>query len=133
MLEQVALPFAESPKRAEISQSMLLRQSDMLAAINLSVNASGLQDNQIYPVLGIEKASWSKSLSGSNHFDANKLDALCNAVGNEVTLEWWAAKRGYKLVKLKSTLEEENESLKKELVEARRENEVIKKFVKETS
>jgi len=132
-LEQVALPIGIKPKEVEISEVVLLNQADMLAAINLAVSSSGLQDNQIHPILEMEKAAFSKSLSGSNHFPAAKLDALCDVVGNEIILEWWAIKRGYKLVKLKSTLEEENELLKQQLTDAERENEIIKKFVKETS
>ena len=131
-MDQVALPLSSKPKAADVDDSVLIRQPDMLAAINLAIQASGLQDNQIYPVLGMEKAAFSKALSGSNHFPSGKLDQLCEVLGNEVVLRWWVLTRGYALVKLKSTLEEENERLRAELNQERREKEIIKEFVRQT-
>lgn len=131
-MDQVALPLSGRPEPADVADSTLLKQADMLAAIRLAIQESGLQDNQIYPVLSIEKAAFSKALGGSNHFPSSKLDQLCDVLGNEVVLRWWALKRGYGLVKLKSTLEEELEQALAERDEALRENEIIREFVRQT-
>ena len=131
-MDQVALPLASKPKQADVDDSVLIKQPDMLAAINLAIQASGLQDNQIYPVLGMEKAAFSKALSGSNHFPSGKLNQLCEVLGNEVVLRWWVLTRGYGLVKLKSTLEEENEQLRADLHEARRDLDKFREFVRQT-
>ncbi|KKM90659.1 hypothetical protein LCGC14_1236390 [marine sediment metagenome] len=130
MLEQVVLPFGPKPLRADVPDETLVKQRDMLGAINLAAAESGLNNEAIYPVLGIEKAAFSKSMSGSNHFPANSLDKFCDAVGNEIVLRWWAQKRGYKLVKLKSTLEEENELLRLEVADLKRDKQTILEFAK---
>ena len=129
-MDQVALPLSGRPEPADVADSTLLKQADMLAAIRLAIQESGLQDNQIYPVLKIEKAAFSKALGGSNHFPSSKLDQLCDVLGNEVVLRWWALKRGYGLVKLKSTLEEENQALKAELAQERRDSELLKELIR---
>ena len=131
-LDQVALPLSGRPEPADVADSTLLKQTDMLAAIRLAIQESGLQDNQIYPVLRMEKAAFSKALGGSNHFPSGKLDQLCDVLGNEVVLRWWALRRGYGLVKLKSTLEEENEQLRADLHEARRDLDKFREFVRQT-
>lgn len=134
MLEQVVLPFGTKPAKADVSDTTLLKQPDIDAAIRLSLIESGLQDNQVQPNLGIDKSAFSKAISrgNENSLPAKKLDPFADAVGNDIVLRWWALHRGYKLTKLKSTLEDENAALKRQLDDAHRDLETIKRFVKET-
>ena len=132
-MDQVALPIGIKPQPSDVADSTLLKQPDILAAIKLAIQESGLQDNQIHSVIEMEKAAFSKSLSGSNHFPAEKLDALCDVLGNEVVLRWWALKRGYGLVPLQSTLEQRVVELEQLVADKDHDLETIKRFVRETS
>ena len=130
MLTQVALPLGDRPAEAEVTKETLAKQRDMLAAINLAAYQSGLEDKQMYSVLEVAKSTWSRMLSGSYAFPAQKLDSFCDVVGNDIALEWLTQKRGYKLVKLKSTLEEENELLRLEVADLKRDKQTILEFAK---
>lgn len=120
------------PDDAEVSDTKILALKDKHAALVLCINYSCLEDKQIYGLLGLDQAQFSRIKNGSMNFPPNKEDELMTICGNEIPLRYSALKRGKELVPLKSTLEDENEVLKAELADAHRDLETIKRFVKET-
>lgn len=107
---QHQLPLSRRSNRVEVSPDMLGAQKSMLAAINLCVSLSGLDDKEISLALEIQPAQWSRILSGEAHMPPNKLGALMDLCGNEAPLLWLANSRGYGLVLLKSEAERRAEA-----------------------
>lgn len=95
--------------RETVADDALDRKTSLLSAINLAVDTGRAEDKEIYLSLGLDQAQWSRIRSGKAHFPPNLLDPLCDIIGNEIPLRWWARKRGYGLVRLKSHLEAELE------------------------
>lgn len=104
----------------------------MLAAVNLCIQASGLIDKQVYDRLDIDAATFSKIKSRQAYFPACKLDQLVNICGNDAPLRWWATKRGFELVPMRSDLERQLASERAARIEAERKLEIVTQFVKET-
>ena len=113
-LHQFELPISE---QVEVPEKDIARQKNMTGAIKLCIASSGLKDKQVYLPLEIDAGHFSKILSDQGHFPHNKYGQLFDLCGNEAPLFWLAHSRGYGLVKLKSTLEKENDVLKAKLRE----------------
>lgn len=107
---QQQLPLSRRANKVEVTQAMVAAQPTMLAAINLCVSLSGLEDKEIALELDIQPAQWSRILSGDAHFPPNKLGSLMDLCGNEAPLLWMADSRGYGLVLLKSEAERRAEA-----------------------
>lgn len=83
-----------------ISDDVIRRQPTLLSVIKLSIQVSGLDEKEIYIPLGIDKATWSKILSGQFNFPTNKYEQFMDLVGNEAVLVWLNFRRGYGMVPL---------------------------------
>ena len=121
---------ARSPQ--QVPDEVVHRQPSLLAAIRLAVQASGLDEKQVFIPLKVDKASWSKIMSGQFNFPTNKYCEFMELVGNDIPLRWLAFKRGYKLERLLSDVEAENASLRAELEEAKKEMAIVRKWLKGT-
>lgn len=101
-----------------VSADTIEAKKNFLAAFNLAINVCGLDEKDIYLELDIDASHWSRMRKGESHFPLNKLDDLCNLIGNEIILQWWAQHRGYALVMLESEtqrqLREAHEALARE-------------------
>ena len=113
-----------SPEREtqDVPLSTILKQSDLLAAVNLCLNVSGKHDQVFSLVTGIDPGNFSAMRKGTKHFPLRSLDSLCNEAGNDIPLIYWAHKRGYGLVRLRDAkdrriaeLEAKNSELQKEI------------------
>jgi hypothetical protein len=96
-VEQGRLPLSRTPKRADdISVEIIARQPNLLAAINLCIDVSGLEDKEIQLALDIDAGHFSNIRKGKTgcHFPTNKIDDLQTLCGNEIPLAWQALKRG---------------------------------------
>lgn len=95
-VEQGALPLARAVVAQDVSLEVILRRRDFLGAINLCIDASGLEDKELYLALGIDAGHWSNIRKGkpAAHFPTNKLGQLMDLCGNEIPLIWFAHSRG---------------------------------------
>lgn len=87
-VEQGQLPLARKPAEADVSIGIIERKKDLLAAVNLCMDVSGLDDKEIYMALGIDAGHFSnirKGKSGCN-FPINKLNELMDLCGNDIPL-----------------------------------------------
>jgi len=87
----------------------------------------------LYNPLEIEKAQWSRIMSGDMNFPTEKYHAFNDCVGNLILLRYDALQEGQGVVPLESELQKENRLLKNELTRKEEEMEVIKNFLKETA
>ena len=116
----------------DVSDSIVEGCPALKSAIRLTIEVSTLERKQIADVLDINEGQLSRMLNNGANFPPEKINGLMDLCGNEIPLRWLAMRRGYRLYRLKSTIEIENEALKQALLEKEREIEVIKKFLKET-
>ena len=103
---QAELPFNgnhRSPKRLDVEPTVIYRQPTSLAAIKLCIQYGGFEyEKQVYQPLEIDAGNWSRMMNGSAAFPPDKLIPLMDLCGNEIPLQWFAFKRGYKLVAMQS-------------------------------
>jgi hypothetical protein len=106
-VEQGGLLLSRHARASDVTLEQIGRKPDLMAAINLCIDESGLDDNEIRLALKIDAGHWSnirKSKPG-HHFPPNKLDDLMTLCGNEIPLTWQALKRGQGLHLLQTEAE----------------------------
>jgi len=131
-VEQSGLAF--QIKSGEISDEMISRCKDLRSAIRLCIEVSGKQIKEVASDIGINKDHLSRMINTSDdprHFPPERLNDLMTICRNEIPLRWQALSRGYGLYRLKSELEMELERTRSELEEARKEQALMMKLVKE--
>lgn len=124
------------PVKDEIPDAVIKNCKDFKGAIRLCIEASGLERKEVGFALNLQDSHLSRMLSdvsGSDerHFPVNLLQRLMAACANDVPLRWLAMQRGFGLYRLKTELELENERLRQELEENRREHETMLKVFRE--
>ena len=125
------LPTAR-PKGGDVSEEIVARLPNLLAAIKLSMDVSGLNDQQIADAIDVDSAQLSRIKRGDMHFPPNKLVNLMDVCGNEIPLRWLAWTRNWELKRRMSAIEAENLTLRALLVEREHDLDVLKRFVRET-
>lgn len=113
------LPLARKADRFDIPLDLVIKQPSLAAAIALCVQASGLEEKEVYLPLEIDAGHWTRIMKGDAHFPVNKLNGLMDMCGNEAPLMWLANSRGYGLVVLKSEAERRAEAAERALDEER--------------
>lgn len=99
------MPIARRPAPAQVSEAVVAAQPSFLAAVNLMLNLSGLEDKEIYLALEIDAGHWSRIRKGDAHFPINKVEAAMDLCSSDLPLQWLAARRGYELRPLLSDME----------------------------
>lgn len=106
-VEQAHLPLTRTPDQPSVSLDVIMQRKDLLAAINLCIDISGLDDKELYIPLGIDAGHWSNIRKGKagTHFPTNKLNQLMAMCGNQIPLIWLARVNGFGLHMLESEAE----------------------------
>ena len=99
------IPMVTPGDPIDVDPVLVHRQPSMIAAIQLCLQAAGIQDKEACISLGLDPAHWSRMLSGTAHFPLHLLGPLMDMAGNEAPLEWLAHSRGYALDPLETELE----------------------------
>lgn len=131
-LQQLDLPMARRPQRVDIDMALVLKQPTKLAAINLCIQVSGLEDKEIYSSLGIDAGQWTRIKKGDSFLPDNKESDLMRVCGNIVPLIWAAAHEGYELKPMMSELEAQVAELQVKLTERDKQLETITDFMRKT-
>lgn len=114
-IEYPELPLARKAEKVDVPLDLIVRQPTLSSAIALCVQASGLEDKEVYLSLGIDAGHWSRIMKGDAHFPVNKLIDLMDLCGNEAPLTWLSNQRGYGLVLLKTEADRRIEDLENQL------------------
>lgn len=115
---QSELPLARKPQQLTIPVELVNNQPSLSAAIALCIQASGLEEKEVYIPLEIDAGHWTRIMKGDAHFPVNKLNQLMDMCGNEAPLIWLAHSRGKGLVLLKSEAERRAEQAEHRAEEA---------------
>ena len=99
---QRELPLARAHQSQPVAMEVIQAQRTFSAALSLAVNVSGLEEKEVYIPLKIDASHWTRIMKGDAHFPVDKLNDLCDLLGNEVPLIWWAHSRGKGLHLLES-------------------------------
>lgn len=102
---QAELPLSRRAMPVDVPLSMVMARKTLLGAINLCMDASGLDDKEIALALDIDAGHFANIRKGKGHFPPDKINALMNLCGNEAPVIWLANSRGYGLVMLKTEAE----------------------------
>lgn len=112
MNQQISLPVEVRPEE-------VMRKQSLGAAIELCAELGGYAlDKALQQDLAVDKAQFSRWLSGTEGVQWPKFVALMDKCGNDAPLLWMLHQRGYDLHSLRrreSALERENRELRERL------------------
>lgn len=94
--QQYELLMAPKPNPQPVSDEAIYLCKDKIAAIRLGIAASGLEEKQIYLALQLDKATWSKIMSGQLNWPTDGDEKFEAIVGNNILTIWQMYRRGYK-------------------------------------
>lgn len=117
MHQQMAIPSSLRPDE-------VMRERTLGGAIELCAKAGGYAlDKELQLQLGVDKAQFSRWMSGQEGVVWPKLQTLMDTCGNDAPVLWMCAQRGYDLhaMRLRETeTERENRQLREEVAALRR-------------
>lgn len=116
-MQQISMPITE------VMPAEIVRERSFGGAIELAVKVAGLEPKQIQSDLKLDKAQFSRWISGQEGVNWPKLQALMDHCGNDVPLLWMVNARGYDLHAMRK-LESETE---RELRETKEENKALRR------
>lgn len=110
----------------ELGAHEVERKQSLGAAIELCVEAAGLEPKRVTADLGLDKGQWSRWTSGAEGVVWPRLEKLMDRCGNDAPVLWQVAQRGYDLHSLRRReseterrcrlLQEENAALRRVLL-----------------
>lgn len=119
MIKQIALPV-------EVRADELARKRTLGAAIEYCAELAGFAlDKELQQLLGVDKAQFSRWLSGQEGIQWAKFTALMDACGNDAPLLWMLQARGWDLDTLRKTQTE----TERELTLARQEIDALRRVI----
>lgn len=131
---QLLLELPNKPIVDDVSDSELLRIPDLLAAVRKCIEISGMSSETVASHIDMDPSHFSKCINGNKarHLDPNKIPVIMMVCQNKIPTRWLAAHGGDELKPRQSTLEQENERLRRELSESQHDMETIKRFIRDT-
>lgn len=115
-MHQMALPVALEPRE-------VMRKASLGGAIELCLEVAGLEPKQLQADLKLDKAQFSRWVSGQEGVVWPKLAALMDRCGNDAPLLWMNHDRGWDLHamrRMESETERQNRLLREENAALRR-------------
>lgn len=129
MNQVLELPLSRFPDAADVPMELVRRQANAAAAFCLSVQASGLEDKEIYLPLGIDAGTFSRIKKGEANLPADKEPDFCRVVGNMIYPEWRAYQLGCTLVMIKSEAERQRDEAEKRAEDAEAKVRLLKEIL----
>jgi len=116
---QISLPI-------EVRPDELVRKRTLGAAIEHCAEIAGFGlDKELQRLLGVDKAQFSRWLSGQEGIHWAKFVALMDACGNDAPLLWMLQQRGYDL----SSLRRQQTETERQLTLARQEIDALRRVI----
>lgn len=133
-LPLLPIPGWREPTPAVPDLDHLRTLKSLRAAIAYSLHLADIDAVDAYRLLKKDKSTWSRIMSGDMSFPADDLPAFCKRVRNDAALLWLTHQCGFDIehmVRIKSSLEQENERLREENARLRREREIERNYARE--
>ena len=89
--------LAEMPKPARADDNLVGRAGDLLAAVQMCVQLSGLSNEAICERMGIDPGHWTRMMQGRASLQLRKLPDLMRICGNLAPLQYLAREMGFDL------------------------------------
>ena len=138
MSAQVDLPLDHESQAVDIDYLTRAKKT-VGQVITYQAELGGLEPKQVYLSLDMQKSVWSGIQSDQRSFpmrgECEEYQAFRRLTGNDALLFWLCHVSGYdprSLRKYQSDVEAENERLRAEIEDMRRERETITRFLRET-
>lgn len=121
---QLSMPLLGNVKReAQILPERLEYLLDDLKteqqAVLFAIQRAGRTQTVVGEELGLQKSHWSGIVNGNKNMSWNLKQKFCDLLGNDILLQWYAWRRGYRLVKREQSeqekLQADNEQLRAEV------------------
>lgn len=112
------LALVRKPLKSGVPIELVHAQKTASAALSLAVQASGLEDKEIYLSLDIDPGHWSRIKKGEAGFPPDKMRDFCALVGNTIYPEWIAFQVDCQLVVIQSEAERRAEEATKRAEDA---------------
>lgn len=116
--DQPELALLRHPQTVDVPIALIRAKKSSGSAFTLAVDASGLDDKEIYMALGIDAGYFSNIKKSKATLQGDLIRAFCRVVGNSIYPEWLAYQVGCTLVMLKSEAERRAEEAEKRADEA---------------
>lgn len=124
--KQIELLIAPKPSPQPVADETIFLCKDKLAAIRLAMAASGLEEKEVYMALQLDKATWSRIMSGLANWPTDGDERFEAIVGNNVLTKWQMHRRGYEPPKRRlDAIEEQLAARDARIAELERENRLM--------
>jgi ribosome-binding protein aMBF1 (putative translation factor) len=94
--ELLMVPKPNPAAQQAVSDETIFLQKTKLDAIDLARRVAGLSEKEVYMAMQIDKATWSKIMSGQFNWPTDGDEKFEAIVGNNILTRWQMYKRGYK-------------------------------------
>ena len=114
----------------DVPDTLIFNCSRAHRALNLAIQSAGLEQQDLWRHLGIDKGSWSKIINGQAHFPNDKLKPFCKLVNNNIYLRWLNYQCEHECKPIKSSLEQQLEQERAQFKELEKENKLLRELLK---
>ncbi len=125
LLQQTLRKKASAPVDGEY----LRRLPSLRRAVAYSLSLADMDPKEAYGPLGMDKATWSRIINGSQEVPASLFKPLRKLTGNNAPMEWLAFDEGFELTPLMSELERQLLEERAARAEAERENALMRSLI----
>lgn len=125
--QQYELLMAPKPNPQPVSDEAIFLCKDKIAAVRLAIAAAGLEEKEVYMAMQIDKATWSKIMSGLFNWPTDGDERFEAIVSNNILTIWQMYRRGYKKPERRQSEQERLiAELTERLAEAERDNKLMR-------
>lgn len=131
--QQLGLPISYKPNATDIPAELIVAQPSKKDAIKLCIALSGRTQEQVCAHLEIDKAQWSRIMSGRGHFPENLETELMQFCGNHIPLQWQMHRCGFDPAYLRPLEDEKDRAIRERdavIEQQRLELEALAKWIK---
>lgn len=87
--------LSEMPRPARVDESLVAHAGDLLVAVQMCVQLSGLSNETICDALAIDPGHWTRMMQGRASLPLRKLPDLMRLCGNLAPLQWLNRSMGF--------------------------------------
>lgn len=128
-MTNLELPMSRRALDVSVPIEIIKGQKSASAAFCLALQASGLEDKEVYLSLGIDAGHFSRIKKGEAGFPPDKMTEFCGLVGNTIYPEWIAYQVNCTLMLIKTEAERRAEEAEKRASHAELQVKLLKEML----